>query len=94
MVLPIIFICSEHVFIVDMGQYIVSFYHMTHYKFQSHHLIEYHDICDWAYENRPCECKLHRVIFSPISFVLNFTISCRRKPIKFCNSDEDFIAVA
>ena len=31
----------------------------------------FNDICDWAYENRPCERKLHRVIFSLISFVPN-----------------------
>ena len=43
MVLPVIFMCSEHVFIVDMGQYVdMSFYHVIHYKFQSHQLIEYH----------------------------------------------------
>ena len=28
-------------------------------------------ICDRAYENRPCERKLHQVIFSLISFVPN-----------------------
>ena len=28
-------------------------------------------ICDRACENRPCECKLHRVIFLLISFVPN-----------------------
>ena len=27
--------------------------------------------CDRAYENQPCERKLHRVIFSLISFILN-----------------------
>ena len=29
------------------------------------------NICDRACENRPCECKLHRVIFLLISFVSN-----------------------
>ena len=29
------------------------------------------NICDRAYENRPCERKLHQVIFLLISFVLN-----------------------
>ena len=34
-----------------MGQYIdMSFYHMTHYKFQSHPLIEYHDILRYGYQ--------------------------------------------
>ena len=28
-------------------------------------------ICDWVYENRPCECKLHQVISLLISFVPN-----------------------
>ena len=28
-------------------------------------------ICDWACENQPCERKLHRVIFSLISFLPN-----------------------
>ena len=28
-------------------------------------------ICDWACENQPCERKLHRVIFLPISSALN-----------------------
>ena len=27
--------------------------------------------CDWACKNRPCERKLHRVIVSLISFVVN-----------------------
>ena len=28
-------------------------------------------IYDWAYENQPCEHKLHWIIFSLISFILN-----------------------
>ena len=28
-------------------------------------------ICDWAYENWPCEHKLHQVIFSLITFIEN-----------------------
>ena len=28
-------------------------------------------ICDWAYKNRPCECKLAQVISLIISFVPN-----------------------
>ena len=28
------------------------------------------NICDWACKNQPCECKLHRVIFSLISSAL------------------------
>ena len=32
---------------------------------------EYNGICDRAYEDQPCERKLHRVIFLLISFVLN-----------------------
>ena len=31
--------------------------------------------CDQAYESQSCECKLHRVIFSLISFVLKNKIS-------------------
>ena len=52
--------------------------------------------CDQAYENRPCECKLHEVIFSLISFVpmdYLISVSCRRKLIKFCSSDENFVAI-
>ena len=40
--------------------------------------------------------KLHRVIFSLISFVPNSLSHFRKlqkKPIKSCSSDEDFIAV-
>ena len=58
--------------------------------------IKYDKICDRACENRPCECKLHRVIFSLISFVQNVvtqSVSCRREPIKFCSSDKDFVVV-
>ena len=42
--------------------YFISFLSMIFMKFYN---------CDRAYENRPCECKLHQVIFSLISFVLN-----------------------
>ena len=56
-------------------------------------------ICDRALENRPCERKLHQIIFSPIRifrFVLipyPISVTCRRKPIKFCIRNEDFVAV-
>ena len=44
-----------------------------HIIFNAHHYITFHVmyICDQAYENRPCERKLHRVIFWLISFVPN-----------------------
>ena len=41
-------------------------------------------MCDRAYENRPCERKLHRVIFLLISFVSN-TLSHFRKLHKNAN---------
>ena len=37
-------------------------------------------------QNKPCECKLHRVMFSLISSILNvvfWLFKCRRKPMKF-----------
>ena len=56
----------------------------------------YSDHIDRAYENGPCERKLHRVIFLLISLVPNALSHFRKwqkKPIKCCSSDEDFAAV-
>ena len=61
------------------------------WKFTTHNRI-----CDRACENRPCERKLHRVIFPLISFVLNALSHFRKlqkKPMKFCSSDENFVSV-
>ena len=49
-----------------------------------------------ACKNRPCECKLHWDIFLLISLFRmqhHISVTCRRKPIKFCSSDEDFPVV-
>ena len=39
-------------------------------------------ICDWACKNQPCECKLHQVIFLPISSALNVLSHFRKFQMK------------
>ena len=59
-------------------------------------LVQCYIICDRACKNRLCERKLHWVIFLLISSIENkvfYFVSCRRKPIKFCSSDENFVVV-
>ena len=45
-------------------------------------------ICDRAYDNQPCEHKLHRIIFSLISFIRNVVSHFRKLQKKACSSDE------
>ena len=48
-------------------------------------------ICDQACENQLCERKLYQIIFLLISSALNVVFHFRRKPIKFCSTDTDFV---
>ena len=52
-----------------IDHFVITFLNPTYYA--GIMLDALNNICDRAYENRPCKCKLHRVIFSLISFVPN-----------------------